>query len=130
MEREDIHLVDVCTPNVSHEAIVIAAAQAGKHVICEKPLSLTLHEGRVLADVAKQSGLVFQTASENRSIESYVRMAELIKAGVFGQIKHVKILLPPSNRMREKLDATLHRAEALAKAHLGARIRSKTVIGH
>jgi predicted dehydrogenase len=55
---------------------------------------------------------VFQTASENRSIESYIRLVELVKAGVFGDIKHVKILLPPSNRMRNELDPTLGKPPA------------------
>ena len=107
INRKDIDAVHVATPDHWHVIPALMALKAGKHVICEKPLSLTLSEGRILADVAKQSGLVFQTASENRSIESYIRMVELVKAGVFGQIKHVKILLPPSNRMRQELDSTM-----------------------
>ncbi|TWT82286.1 1,5-anhydro-D-fructose reductase [Planctomycetes bacterium CA13] len=104
---KDIDAVHVGTPDHWHVIAALAALKAGKHVICEKPLSLTLSEGRILADVAKQSGKVFQTASENRSIESYIRMVELVKAGVFGEIKHVKILLPPSNRHRQAVDPTL-----------------------
>ncbi len=107
INRKDIDAVHVATPDHWHVIPALMALKAGKHVICEKPLSLTLSEGRMLADVAKQSGLVFQTASENRSVESYIRMVELLKAGVFGQIKHVKILLPPSNRMRQELDSTV-----------------------
>ena len=107
INRNDIDAVHVATPDHWHVIPALMALKAGKHVICEKPLSLTLNEGRILADVAKQSELVFQTASENRSIESYIRMVELVRAGVFGQIKHVKILLPPSNRHREALDPTI-----------------------
>jgi predicted dehydrogenase len=107
INRKDIDAVHIATPDHWHVIPALMALKADKHVICEKPLSLTLHEGRILSDVAKESGLVFQTASENRSVESYVRMAELVKAGVFGKIKHVKILLPPSNRMRQELDSTI-----------------------
>ncbi len=107
INRKDIDAVHIATPDHWHVIPALMALKAGKHVICEKPLTLTLQEGRILSDVAKKSGLVFQTASENRSVESYVRMAELVKAGVFGTIKHVKILLPPSNRMGQELDPTL-----------------------
>ena len=107
INNKNIDAVHIATPDHWHVIPALMALKAGKHVICEKPLSLTLGEGRVLADVARKSGLVFQTASENRSIESYIRMAELVKAGVFGEIRHVKILLPPSTRMGNTLDRTI-----------------------
>lgn len=107
VNQKDIDAVDVATPDHWHVIPSLMALKAGKHVICEKPLTLTLREGRILADEAKKSGKVFQTASENRSVESYIRIAELIQAGVFGKIKHVKILLPPSNRMGNELDTTM-----------------------
>ena len=107
LNRKDIDAVHVATPDHWHVIPALMGLKAGKHVICEKPLSLTLREGRILADAAKQSGRVFQTASENRSIESYIRMVELVRAGVFGQIKHVKILLPHSNRLGGEMDSTL-----------------------
>ncbi|TWU36009.1 Gfo/Idh/MocA family protein [Novipirellula artificiosorum] len=107
INRKDIDAVDVATPDHWHVIPALMALKSGKHVICEKPLSLTIAEGRILADAAKASGKVFQTASENRSVESYIRMVELVKAGVFGEIKHVKILLPPSNRQRKEMDPTL-----------------------
>jgi predicted dehydrogenase len=107
INRSDLDAVDVATPDHWHVIPALMAIKAGKHVICEKPLSLTLQEGRILADAVRESGLVFQTASENRSVESYIRIVELVKAGVFGEIKHVKILLPPSNRHREVLNPTV-----------------------
>ncbi len=99
--------VMVATPDHWHMIPSLMALKAGKHVICEKPLSLTIEEGRLLADLAEQTGLVVQVASENRSIESYIRMVELVKAGVLGEVRHVKILLPPSNRHRAELDSTV-----------------------
>ena len=107
VNRKKIDAIDVATPDHWHALPALMGLKADKHVICEKPLTLTVQEGRILSDVAKNSGLVFQTASENRSVESYIRMVELVRAGVFGQIKHVKILLPPSNRHRQVLNTVL-----------------------
>jgi len=107
INRSDVDAIDVVTPDHWHVIPALMGLKAGKHVICEKPLTLTLEEGRILSNVAKKSGLVFQTASENRSIESYIRIVELVRAGVFGKIKHVKILLPPSNRHRNVVNATV-----------------------
>jgi len=107
INRKEIDAVHIATPDHWHVIPALMAIKAGKHVICEKPLSITIQEGRILADTAAKSGLVFQTASENRSIEEYIRAVELVKAGVFGKIKKVKILLPPSNRMRKTLDSTI-----------------------
>ena len=107
INQKKIDAVHIATPDHWHVIVALTTLKAGKHVICEKPLSITVQEGRILADCAKHSGLVFQTASENRSIESYIRMAELVQAGVFGTIKHVKLLLPPSNRHRQESDPTV-----------------------
>jgi predicted dehydrogenase len=104
INRKEIDAVDVVTPDHWHVIPAMMALKAGKHVICEKPLSLTVQEGRLLADLANESGRVFQTASENRSVESYIRLVERVRAGVFGKIKHVKILLPPGNRHRQKVN--------------------------
>ena len=107
VNRKDIDAVAVATPDHWHVLVALMAIKSGKHVISEKPLTLTVREGRILADAAERSGLVFQTASENRSVETYVRMAELIQEGVFGRIRHMKVLLPPSNRHREVLDTKI-----------------------
>jgi predicted dehydrogenase len=83
------------------------ALRAGKHVICEKPLSLTVREGRVLADEAKKSGRVFQTASESRSIDSHIRLCELVHAGFIGELQHIKVLLEKGNAGRGNEDFRL-----------------------
>lgn len=107
VNRKDIDALCIVTPDHWHVIPALMGVKAGKHVICEKPLTLTVHEGRVLSDATKAAGVVFQTASENRSVESYIRMVELIQAGVFGKIKHVKILLPVGNRHHRKPDPTI-----------------------
>jgi predicted dehydrogenase len=98
--RPDIDAVVNVTPDHWHVLPSVMAARAGKDVICEKPLSLTVAEGRVLCDVIAQTGSVFQTASENRSIDSYIQMCELVRNGRIGQLKHVTVSLPSGNESR------------------------------
>lgn len=95
-----IDAVCIATPDHWHVIPAVMALRSGKHVICEKPLSLTVAEGRILADEAKQSGLVFQTASENRSIDSHIRIVELVRGGYIGELRHIKVLLEKGNAGR------------------------------
>jgi predicted dehydrogenase len=97
INRKDIDAVGVATPDHWHVIPAIMAAKAGKDVICEKPLTLTVAEGRVLCDVVKQTNRVFQTASENRSIDTYLRLIELVRGGVIGKLKHIEVRLPQGN---------------------------------
>ena len=87
----------IATPDHWHVIPAIMAAKAGKDVIGEKPLSLTVAEGRILRNVMKQTGRIFQTASENRSIDVYIRLIELVRSGVVGSLKHIEVRLPPGN---------------------------------
>lgn len=56
--RDDIDLIDIVTPNNSHAEIAIAAAEAGKHVFCEKPLSLTLDESKRMLEAVKKNNVI------------------------------------------------------------------------
>lgn len=95
--RKDLDVVGIATPDHWHVIPAIMAAKAGKDVICEKPLTLTVAEGRILSDVVRQTGRIFQTASENRSIDSYLRLIELVRGGCVGAIKHIEVRLPMGN---------------------------------
>ncbi len=97
IHRKDIDVVGIATPDHWHVIPAIMAAKAGKDVICEKPLTLTVAEGRIVADVAQQTGCIFQTASENRSIDVYLRLIELVRGGVLGAIRHIEVRLPMGN---------------------------------
>jgi predicted dehydrogenase len=98
--REDIDAVINATPDHWHVIPAIVAARHGKDVICEKPLTLTVREGRVLSDIVKKTGRVFQTASENRSIDSYIRLCELVRNGRIGKLQHIEVSLPSGNESR------------------------------
>jgi predicted dehydrogenase len=97
INRKDLDAVGIATPDHWHVIPAIMAAKTGKDVICEKPLSLTVVEGRMLSDAIKQADRVFQTASENRSVETYIRLIELIRGGVVGKLKHIEVRLPIGN---------------------------------
>lgn len=97
INRKDIDAVGIATPDHWHVIPAIMAAKADKDVICEKPLTLTVAEGRILCDVIKQTGRVFQTASENRSLDVYLRLIELVRGGVVGRLKHIEVRLPLGN---------------------------------
>jgi predicted dehydrogenase len=104
VNRPNVDAVCIATPDHWHVIPAIMALRSGKHVICEKPLSLTVREGRLLADEAARSGLVFQTASENRSIDSHLRLCELVRGGYIGELRHVKVLLEKGNAARGNED--------------------------
>ena len=94
VNRKDIDTVDNCTPDHWHVIPAIMAAKAGKDVICEKPLTLTVGEGRILCKVVQETGRIFQTASENRSIDTYIHLCELVRNGRIGKLRHIEVTLP------------------------------------
>lgn len=100
INRPDLDAVAICTPDHWHVIPAIMAAKAGKDVLCEKPLTLTMAEGQALCKVIQETGRVFQTASENRSIDSHIRLIELVRAGAIGKLKHITVSLPSGNETR------------------------------
>ena len=84
--RDDIDVVDICTPNNVHAEIAIAAAKAGKHVICEKPLARTVDEARAMAEAVKSSGVVNMVAFNYRRTPAVALAKKFIDEGRIGQI--------------------------------------------
>lgn len=97
INRPDIDTIMNATPDHWHVIPAIMAAKCGKDVCCEKPLTLFVEEGRVLSDVVEQHNRVFQTASENRSIATYIQLVALVRGGVIGELKHIEVRLPMGN---------------------------------
>jgi myo-inositol 2-dehydrogenase/D-chiro-inositol 1-dehydrogenase len=93
LDRKDIDAVVISTPDHWHVLMSVMAAKAGKHVFCEKP-TLTVKEGQILIDVIKRSGVVYQGGIEDRSVEQYHRMAELVRNGRLGKLNRVLVTLP------------------------------------
>ena len=108
VERDDVDAVVVSTPDHWHVLPAVAAARAGKDVLCEKPLTLTVHEGRVLSDTMARYGRVFQTASENRSKWNFLRAAELIRNGRIGTLRTIRTRLPVDQAVRNANGKIIH----------------------
>ena len=83
----------ISTPDHWHVPISLLALEAGKDVFSEKP-TLTIAEGRKLAETVKHHKAVFQTGIEDRSVIYYYRMAELVRNGAIGQLKTIRVKLP------------------------------------
>jgi len=91
--RKDIDAVMISTPDHWHTLISVIAARAGKDVQCEKP-TLTIDEGKLLIEVIRKQGRVFQTSTEDRSLPEYHRMAELVRNGRIGKLQKIEVILP------------------------------------
>ena len=91
--RDDIDAVMISTPDQWHVPISIAAAKAGKDVECEKP-TLTVEEGRVLCETMKRYNRIFQWSTEDRSVDVYHRMCELVRNGRIGKVHTIRVELP------------------------------------
>lgn len=88
LARPDIEAVLIATPDHWHSLVAADAARAGKDVYCEKPVSLTIREGRRLAEVVQTYGRVFQTGTQYRSMPTTRRVCEFVRAGGLGPVKH------------------------------------------
>lgn len=87
--EKDIDAVMIATPDHTHAVIAMAAMRAGKHVFCQKPLAHNIHETRVLAKMAKESGLVTQMGIQGHSTEGFNLICEWIADGAIGTIEKV-----------------------------------------
>lgn len=84
--RPDIDIIDICTPNNSHAEIAIAAAKAGKHIICEKPLARTGAESKTMLDAVRASGSIHMVAFNYRRTPAVALAKKLIEEGRIGDI--------------------------------------------
>ncbi len=91
LARKDVDAVVIATPDHWHAAMAVRAAEAGKDIYCEKPLSLTVKEGRAMVKAARKHNRVFQTGSMQRSWPEFRQAAELVRNGYIGDIKTIKV---------------------------------------
>ena len=87
LEDPNLDAISVATPNHWHSLITIWAAQAGKHVYVEKPMSHDVEEGRICVEAQKKYGVVIQHGTQRRSSASIAGLTEAIQAGKFGRLK-------------------------------------------
>jgi predicted dehydrogenase len=86
VKRPDIDVVDIVTPNDSHAAIAIAAAEAGKHIICEKPLARGGDEAKTMLDAVKKAGIIHMVAFNYRRTPAVALARQYIEEGRIGKI--------------------------------------------
>jgi predicted dehydrogenase len=91
LAREDIDAVVIATPDHWHVPIAIAAVKANKPAYVEKPLTLTIREGRILANAVRRYGAIVQVGSQQRSDEKFIRACELVRNGRIGELKKVRV---------------------------------------
>lgn len=97
LAREDIDAVVIATPEHWHALQVVDAANAGKDIYCEKPLSHTIREARAMATAVRRNAVVFQTGSQQRSERGFRVACELVRNGRIGKVHtvHVNVGGPP-----------------------------------
>lgn len=89
LARDDIDAVVIVTPDHWHSYIAAEAARAGKDIYCEKPVSLTIDEGRRLVEAVRRYGRIFQTGTQYRSIPVIGKICEFVRRGGLGKLKGV-----------------------------------------
>lgn len=90
ISRDDIDLVDICVPNNMHAEIAIAAANSGKMIVCEKPLSRTLSEGQQMVSAVEQAGVKNLVSYNYRRIPAVTLAKQIIDSGKLGKIFHFR----------------------------------------
>jgi predicted dehydrogenase len=91
--RDDVDLVDICTPGSTHAEIAIAALEAGKHVLCEKPLANTVAEAEAMAAAAEQArahGVRAMVGFTYRRVPAIALARRLVAEGRIGEVRHVR----------------------------------------
>ena len=89
LDRPDIDAVMIATPDHWHAVISILAAQAGKHIYCEKPISLTVAEGREVADAIRRIGVVYQSGTQRRSVGHFRFTCEIVRNRRIGKLVRI-----------------------------------------
>jgi predicted dehydrogenase len=93
LARPEVDLVVIGTPDHWHVKMAVDALRAGKHVYVEKPLTLTVYEGKLLRAVAKETGGVVQVGSWQRSDSRFRLAVEMVRAGRIGKLQQVEVVL-------------------------------------
>ena len=90
VSRDDIDVIDIAVPSNVHRDIAVAAAEAGKHVFCEKPLAFSLAEGREMLAAARTAGIQHMINFNYRRVPAIALAQQMIEAGELGEIRHFR----------------------------------------
>lgn len=125
LQRDDIDAITIATPDVLHKDIAVAAINAGKHVLCEKPLAMDLDSAKEMTAAAELSGLVNMVAYTFRYSEAVRKLKSLLQSGLIGTPLHAHVqiywgdlLTPGSLTWREQAEQSAGGIWADAGAHI------------
>jgi predicted dehydrogenase len=133
LDRDDVHVVDICTPGDTHAEIAVAALDAGKHVLCEKPMANTVDEAVAMADAAAraaQRGVRAMVGFSYRRVPALGLARDLVAQGRLGRIHHVRAqylqdwIVDPAAPLSWRLDK--EKAGSGALGDIGAHIVDAT----
>ncbi len=101
LERNDIDAVVIATPDHWHAMIAVDAARAGKDIYCEKPLALTVAEGRAMVSATRKYNRVFQTGNMQRSWRNFRHACEMVRNGYIGKVNTINVSVGDPHRACE-----------------------------
>ena len=93
LDRKDIDAVTISTPDHWHTRIALAALRAGKDIYCQKPLTLTINEGKLLCKVVKETKRVMQVGTQQRSDDRFQKAVAIAREGRIGKVQKVHIAI-------------------------------------
>ena len=96
--REDIDLVSIVTPVVTHCEMALAALDAGKSVLCEKPMAMNADEARRMSERAREAGVLALIDHELRFLPGRIKMREMIQSGAIGKVRHTALTFRSDSR--------------------------------
>jgi len=132
LDRNDVDVIVNGTPDHWHTAINVDACRAGKDVYTEKPVTLTIDEGKVLRRVVEETGRVVQVGTQQRSVRQFQTAVELVRSGRLGPLRQVWVALPyysaaggpfATEPVPEGLDWDLYQGQAPEHEYTHARTR-------
>jgi predicted dehydrogenase len=91
LARDDVDVVDICTPQHLHSDVVVAAAAAGKHVLCEKPIAAVPAEAAAMVTAAKDAGVVLAVVHNYLFFPEVVALRQVIESGELGEVRTVRV---------------------------------------
>lgn len=94
LARDDLDAISIATPDHWHALVAVAAANSGRDIYAEKPLALTIPEGRAMVNAVAENKIIWQTGSWQRSRRQFLRACELVRNGYIGEVHTVKVGLP------------------------------------
>ncbi|SRR5258707_44746 len=90
LAHSDVHAVDICLPHHLHKDAIVAAANAGKHILCEKPLCLTLEEAETVQRAVEESGVTLMCAHNQLFLPAVERARQILDEGILGQVYELR----------------------------------------